>query len=623
MKRLLFYVIGIIICVPVIGQQKATVSKELRNLGIDSKPVYYDEIIKPGQSPYKSPSIVEEDEIGKTFFDLQSNSGMQNRLYLYDDGTIGATFTFGENHPGFDDRGTGYNFFNGSEWGPFPTERIESDRNGWPAYAPFGENGEIVVAHFAGAASEGLVFNHRPEKGTGDWTEFIFEGPEGSPSIAWPRITTSGPDNSVVHLITITLPTANGGSVYQGQDGALLYSRSSDGGTTWEIEHHLFEELNVDNYVAFDGDTYEIQAQGDNIAILIGEPWIDMILMKSTDGGDTWTKTVIWENPYPMWNTGTVTDTFFCVDGSHSLAFDPDGMVHIAFGINRALSEDGTAQSWFPFVDGVGYWNESMPVFSNNINALDPYGHPDSELIDDYNLIGWSQDMDGDGEITFVGNTTDNIGTYQLGLSSMPQIHVDETGLIFVVWSSVTETYDNGLKNYRHLWARVSPNGIWWAPFYHLTDDIIHIFDESVWPALSVTSDDMYWYLLFQIDSEPGLAVRFDEHGYVQNTMQFMKIEKYPVGVSENQPKSDHYVSKNYPNPFSGITTIRLNIEKPSSVELDVFTITGQLVYHKELGKKPAGEHKIKLDGSQFEPGTYFFKMIVDKNETIRKMIVN
>ena len=33
------------------------------------------------------------------------------------------------------------------------------------------------------------------------------------------------------------------------------------------------------------------------------------------------------------------------------------------------------------WVDGLGYWNEDMPAFSNNFNALNPAGGEGSEMI--------------------------------------------------------------------------------------------------------------------------------------------------------------------------------------------------------------------------------------------------
>ncbi|MCX6271512.1 MAG: GEVED domain-containing protein, partial [Bacteroidetes bacterium] len=86
-------------------------------------------------------------EIGMSRYDLQSNAASMNRLYLFDDGTLGATWTMGFQDPGFPDRGTGYNFFNGSYWNPVPSARVEDIRTGWPSYAPWGSNGEIIVSH--------------------------------------------------------------------------------------------------------------------------------------------------------------------------------------------------------------------------------------------------------------------------------------------------------------------------------------------------------------------------------------------------------------------------------------------------------------------------------------------
>ena len=74
---------------------------------------------------------------------------MQNRLYLYNDGTLAATWIFGTGEPGYTDRGTGYNYFDGANYGvDIPSVRIEDVRTGWPSYAPLGANGEIVVTPY-------------------------------------------------------------------------------------------------------------------------------------------------------------------------------------------------------------------------------------------------------------------------------------------------------------------------------------------------------------------------------------------------------------------------------------------------------------------------------------------
>ncbi len=453
MKSFILCLTLILISTVAFSQQRVKISKELQDYGVkvdDS----YNQSWENHQSkpPYKNINHYEEN-VGMTYYDLQTNASTQNRIHVFDDGTMGTVFTFQGDFSFVTPKGTGYNYFDGYTWGPFPEEPLEEYRSGWPCYAPFGENGEIIVSHISGGyPEEGLTLLKRENKGVGDWEELNFIGPQGCENIIWARLATGGINNSVIHLLAVTAPSPNCPNAYQGQEVAILYSRSFDGGNSWSPENYVIPQIDSSHYLGFSGDVYDIRADGDNVGILIGYPWVDLLLLKSTDNGDTWEKTIIWEHPYPMWDPNSIfpTDTFYCADGAHSLDFDNEGIAHVVFGINKTVC-DGAGTYWFPAVGGIGYWNENRPSFSNNLNALNPYGHPDSELEEDYSLIGWTQDINGNGQLDIL----DDWGTYYLGFSSMPQIYCREnpSGL-FVVYSSVTETFDNGVQNYRHIWAR-------------------------------------------------------------------------------------------------------------------------------------------------------------------------
>lgn len=604
--------------------QRVNVSQSMRDKALPrakatTVTMNFNHDVLPANTNSTKSSLLYEDIIGITRFDLQTNSSMQNRTFRFDDGTIGAVYTYGMNEPSFPDRGTGYNYYDGSSWGPNTSVALESYDAGWPAYAPFGENGEINCAHYSDVAIDGLAFSYRNNKGYGDWSHFDFEGPAEHENVVWPRMATGGVDHSIIHILSLTRPIANGGTLFEDVDGAMVYSRSADGGLTWDPENVLMEDINADYYLACSGDTYEIQAQGDNVAFLFGEPFVDLTLMKSTDGGDNWNKTVIWECPYPLWNPNNMyaTDTFYCVDGAHALAFDPDGKVHIVFGINRTYC-DGAGTFWFPLVDGVGYWNEDRPTFSGNMNALNPYGDPASELIEDYSLIGWAQDLDNNGIWDILGD----VGTYYLGASSMPSITVDDQHRVFVVYASVTEFFNNGLQDYRHLWCRASTNGgDWWGPFVDLTNDITHIFDECVFPSLSETSDD-YIYLNYMLDGEPGLAVRGDLDPYDDNRIQFMEVYKGGVGIKEDAAISSLDVLQNQPNPFSGSSTVKVNVHKTSKLSLEVSNLIGQVVYKYDAGQATPGMNTLTIDGSKLPKGVYFYTVRADGAAVTKKMVV-
>ncbi len=365
--------------------QRPVASKEIRNFKAKMiLPTAGQEegVSQSGVLPFSSPAIttVDEDVVGKTFYDLQTNSAVANRVVVYDDGTIGAAFTF-SGETAFTDRGTGYNYFDGADWGDYPTERIEDERTGWPAYDAWGENGEIVVSHYSGAPIDGLAVARRETKGEGDWTLTVHNSPQASAFYLWPKMVTGGTDNSVMHVIALTAPIANGGALYEGLNAALLYSRSEDGGDTWSINGELFPELNSDHYKNFGGDGYAMLAEGDNVAFVYGDGWTDFGMMKSTDGGNTWTQTIIWEHPYPLFSNQApiATENFYNNDGTFDIAFDQSGMAHVVFGINRSNCDGTWPGSWFPGVGGIGYWNEDRPTFSADTNALCPY--PDEQMI--------------------------------------------------------------------------------------------------------------------------------------------------------------------------------------------------------------------------------------------------
>jgi hypothetical protein len=613
MKKFLLLLLVLGFGTSIMAQQRAYISKEKRDKAYLKPNITIKDLgninaqIVPGT---KSASLVEEDEIGTTWYDLQTNSSSQNRLYLYDDGTMGAVWNMGLVPTAFNDRGTGYNYFDGNSWGPAPTVRLENTKTGWPSYFPYGENGEAFVCHHMTA---GLLYGIRNQKGTGAWTFGIQAGPASAVDISWPRGITTGVNNELIHFLSVTY------TVYNGQTNAILYSRSSDGGQSWEIENHFFDELGPDYYTNFGGDVYEFAEPKNGIlAFLAGDNWTDLVLMKSQDDGDTWSKTVIWENPYPLYTSG-LTDTFYCVDGSHHLAIDNNGLTHVVFGINRAYADDNGSY-WFPLVDGLGYWNENRPTFSNTMDALNPYGEPGSELVEDYSLIGWSQDINNNGTWDILGD----VGTYYVSPSSMPQIVVDDNNEIYLVFASVTETYNNGTQDYRHLWARYSPNGDSWGPFVHLTSDLVHIFDECVFPSVAAVSDD-YFHLVYQTDVEPGLAVRGDMDPYGENFIRYMKVLKddIKVGIKKNNVLiNDTHVSQNYPNPFSGSSTVYVMLDEPATLSLEVSNLTGQIVSSVPAKQYPAGKAELTIYAAGLESGIYFYTIKSDKTSVTKKMMI-
>jgi len=531
--------------------------------------------------------------VGISWYDLQSNSVLNNRLTVFDDITMAAVWTMGIEASAFPNRGTGYNYYDGNSWGPQPTERIQDVRCGWPSIAAWGAGGEISVAH---NGVTGLEWSQRETKGAGDWTQTNFLGPASIENdITWPRMVTTGENNEVIHLFV------NSYVEYMGQATALLYSRSDDGGVTWDPHHVILDGMGEDYYSEIGADDYVMASNGNTAAILIGTAWQDLFMMKTTDNGDTWEKTVIWEHPYPFfdWDV-TITDTFFCVDNSFNIDIDNTGKAHVVYGINRVIhSEVGTSYNYYPYVDGIGYWNEDMDVFSDDLDALAPpqLGYSNSELEVDVNYIGWMQDVDGDGEVTL----NDDIMSYRgIGPSTFPTIAVSDGGEIMVIYSSTTETYVIDTYNYKHLWSRMYTQGVW-GDFMDLSEDIVHIFDESIFPVLGFFDGQSYSYL-YHADITPGLAFDSD-HAYQENrTYVAMDIS---TGLDENDLDQSGLSIELNPNPAADRVLVNVELENQSDVEVTVTSMTGQMVKHVNRSAMNAGTAKIGVDVSDLPAGTY------------------
>lgn len=627
MKKMLLMSLALSAMLIVQAQERFSFPKHIANVAVQTTEaamqdgnIIVEQEVNPTVKSFFLPP--EEHEIGETQFDLQSNYSVQSRLTVHDDGSIGAVWTQGNQAaPSFPDRGTGYNYFDGSSWGSVPAQSVETVRTGWPSYAPLGANGEIVVSHISGTA--GLVINKRSTKGTGDWIESTLPIPAGAGGLLWPRMITSGEDNNTVHIITLTSPVGNGGMIYNDQDGAILYYRSTDGAETWDIEAHFFTELGADFYTSFSADTYGwADAVGNTIAFGIGDPWHDLILMKSDDNGETWTKTVIWEHPYPLfdWETTITTDTLWTCDRSLNIALDQSGQVHMAFGLSRvAHTEPGTTFSYWPITDGIVYWREDMGPFPTN--PTNPHWTLHADLLfESGHLIGWTQDVDGDGEVSIFDL---EIMVYRpLGISTWPTIHVDDNGSIFVIYSATTETFDDGTYYYKKLWARSSPDGgTTWGDFYHVTDDIMHMFDECIFPIMAHQSDD-YIYYIYSADETPGLALD-DDHPYQLNRTIFAKLAKDDIlGTGNNISVQKFVVTQNYPNPVKGVTQFEIELENRTLVNIEVYNLMGQKVMTSNRGQMNSGQHSIQLDMSNFAPGLYFYTVNAGNHIVTRKMIV-
>jgi hypothetical protein len=569
---------------------------------------------------YVSNKSINDDPVSsQTRYDMQTNSSIQNRLYLYPDGTIGTTATWSTQDASWTDRGTGYNLFDGTAFGPLPSAKVEAARTGWPSYCPFGANGELIISH---QAAGNLVMNSRPVKGTGTWTQQILPNaiPTGVPAMLWARAVTNGATHTNIHIIALTEPTGNGGAIYNGMDGALMYCRSVDAGVTFSAWTQL-PGITSTQYTGIGGDDYAFTVKGDTLAFVVGSGLMDEFIMKSTDNGTTWTKTIIWNSLY---NLGGISPGWFnCPDASSAIALDNQGFAHVVFGLQYDSAPGGNTFYYNRTANGIAYWNEHMPMMHQSLDWDTLVRHHQiGGFLKDTNAAYWP-----------IANMTMTNGR---SLTSFSQLVIDKRDKIFLVFAGATTLADANSNDLRHVFGRdgtLSGDTVRWSndTLVDITGDWIQYnFSECTYPSVSPTTDQNNVYILFQKDDFGGSYVgSIGASGWVgqstpsDNFITMIKWQK-PVmtSVNDKKEKPTFSISQNYPNPAAGLTKVNVYMQYSGDLSLKVTNLTGQTLMSMEKPNVLAGVNEFIIDASQLPSGIYFYTVKQGDKSVTKKMIV-
>ena len=558
--------------------------------------------------------VVDRQVIGLTQYDLQTNASIDDRMAGSGDHVSAGWIMSLELSP-FEDRGTGYNFFDGVSWGEQPYERIESVRVGWPSIVHTGSGLEVSVTH---PGIDTPLWMASRAIGSGDaWEESVIpsDGPFGN---LWPRLAAGGPDGNTLHAICISTPTGNGGTLYQGQDGALLYYRSLDAGVSWEMQ--TFADLDSTHFTGFSGDVYAIHARDGVVAFTVFNDLMDSFVMISDDNGDNWEYTAFADFPVDNYviDSGLPIDEgydfdddgvfqeYLNSDGSGDVHVDQFGQVHVVFGAMYYMDADTIDDnfSYFPGTNGLQYWNESYGV--------------DSSLT-----IAYAYDIDESGTL----DIEDEIAAYFVNLAGIPSMASNADGDLFVSYSAIREDYSTGTQNYRHLYAvNSTDNGSTWNTddACNLTPDLDFDYYESVFASISPDVVD-HLEIIYQRDFEPGLHVRGDLDPVDLNDIVHLRVATADLGdcasiqfndwVGVTEPFSDGEVAL-YPNPAS--TNVELVIDRAGSHVVKLLDLEGRILLEFDTNSMVEN-----FNVSNLSSGIYLVEVTQGNSRTIIRLAID
>ncbi len=433
-------------------------------------------------------------KIGETTYDLQTNSGVCRRVAVGNDGSVHAMWTRSVT---FDDvasdRGTGYNVWDGTEWGPMPEERIEPDglRTGWPNIGITSTGRLFSITH---TGSQGMNFCYKDPESV--WTNKIVGEENGDVDGVWARV---GVDGDNIHVVISRL-----GTFFAGMEGGLAYFRSTDGGDTWEGPTEL-EDIDV-YYPTISADDYFVDVNGESVGIFIGGYAHQIVMYRSDDNGDSWEVTIIQETSNPLIPTttaapdGSSLDPVAVSQGCVTGLIDDNGLAHVAFdrcyNFRDADSEPGAGGPFYsPNSAAIMYWNENM---------------------DSPEVIGKTVRQDNDQNGSTSLDVTAAIGYEQQSYSSIvgqTTMGIDEDGTVYVAYMTTqdghiareaTAALEGRLFCDIHIVKSTDEGASWEGPL-NVTDSDD---EEDVFPSIARDVVDGTVHLIYQTDIFTGTAMQ-------------------------------------------------------------------------------------------------------------------
>jgi hypothetical protein len=339
------------------------------------------------------------------------------------------------------------------------------------------------------------------------------------------------------------------------------------------------------------------------------------ILYKTTDGGETWDDDPIeveLGGPYGIeaikyWLSDEMLANFFeppvperdsimYFAGYHGdLAVDYLGNPHITVMIAIAIDDsfyspaDYIATFHIYSNDGGDTWDathlKTLKTFDGDFTGS-------GQTITMYNNPQVATTMDGT-KLFFSCLDTDFEGMEN---NTNPDMYVTACNLI-------DHTYSDCLNvtQYTQAWMIA-----WFGSMSH------YVFSENIGNTEVCTVPLVYEEM--DESQDPTLPVSFWYIKGCQFSFSLTGTEEVTADAME--------VSQNYPNPFSDQTLINFTLTSQSAVDLDVYSITGQLVLSRHLNSVEKGTHQIAVRSSDLGPGVYFYNLTAQGGTVTRKMIV-
>jgi len=224
-------------------------------------------------------------------------------------------------------------------------------------------------------------------------------------------------------------------------------------------------------------------------------------------------------------------------------------------------------------------------------------------------------DLDGDGDEDILGASFSlsdikywrNDGGYPIVWTELP-INTNFAGASSVSCADIDGDGDLDVLGAAHIagdfawWSNEGGQPISWTQY---------IFENNfaeAWPVIAYDID---------LDNDMDILVggrAIDRISWYENST----ISSVPKITIPDKPR----LQQNYPNPFNPGTNIRYYLDFPSSVKLNIYNLSGEEIASLVNGRQNQGEHEIAFNGMGYSSGLYFYKLTVNGQSEIKRMLL-
>lgn len=379
------------------------------------------------------------------------------------------------------------------------------------------------------------------------------------------------------------------------------------------------------------------------------------MVWKTTDAGATWNRVnqgFDWttagggkfiQNLRPTGIGNTTIPAFFDTYGGE-IAVDANGVLHYVTAVTPAFSTHRDSAGYgftYPFgfekgfcddrpwvwdltTNGSGSWdgklvaqlytnktgsNTATDTTSGNGVWLDqsPNTHTEHDA-----RIQLTRSVDGSKLFIswLESDTTVVVGQNQYGFNNLPSVH-------FRGYDAASGTYTPEKVNDAYNATNNGNTGFWWMV---ASDRAMPITNGYRIPAVYSDSRNGGYSSLSPLD------IYYIDDIEVLNTEYTESIVSWDpnfciIGIKEVTGTTISTVSQNFPNPFNGSTTVKVNLTSSELVTINVTNSIGQVVATKVV-KGNVGNNEITIDGTNLNAGIYFYTVVAGNSKVTRKMSV-